>query len=68
MQYTPILVPLAVKKNLLTCIPLKDAIKNSHGEKKKSFVKININILHKIKVVNLQFMLNFCDVFYFYFF
>ena len=67
MQYTPILVPLAVKKNLLTCIPLKDAIKNSHGEK-KSFVKININILHIIKVVNLQFMLNFCDVFYFYFF
>ena len=68
MQYTPILVPLAVKKNLLTCIPLKDAIKNSHGEKKNSFVKININILNKIKVVNLQFMLNFCYVFYFYFF
>ena len=30
--------------------------------KKKSFVKININILHKIKVLNLQIMLNFCDL------
>ena len=39
MQYTPILVPLAVKKNLLTCIPLKDAIKNSYGEKKKAVVE-----------------------------
>ena len=31
-----------------------------------TFFKININILHKIKVINLQFMLNFCDVFFFF--
>ena len=30
-----------------------------------TFFKININILHKIKVINLQLiMLNFCDVFF----
>ena len=61
MQYTLTLVPLAGKNNLLTCIPLKDAIKKSYGEREKkgccrmpiAFFKININILHKINIINL---------------